>query len=559
MITHKSPISCVSSLYKKYIITAGYDNQVILWDIKNGKSVSRGFHDHLANQCEFSPCGKYAVSTSSDYSSRIWHVPSMKLAAVLFGHTDDVEGVAFHPYKQLIATCSRDKTICIFDYNGSLLSRLHGHTADVISITWEKNDDVVISSSDDGTIKKWDVETGAILRNIDLGGAETDTVVVLDNGVILAGNDNGEIIIIEEGSIKPIKAHEAGIKRLVYDRKTDVVISLSYDRRVNIWMLSNANLELIVSSSLPETVWPRSCTVYDEGKIAFSTFGDRYATFDYKLNNWEFNKVENTFGLNASYSVGDIIYRVGDSGIVSDSLGEKYALGSLCNFIIEYEGLIVTGGQTGVIFDALNKLSVYQHRSPLNCAAIFETNEGKRLIVGSYTGEGIILSKDINGFLKFETTVKLHDNAIKGLAAFGKEVFSVCADTSVTFYNAEKKEIVKSIKNAHDKIANGCAYDGRGGFVSISRDLNLYIWTDMTAEKIRTPSENSIKCISVSFCSNYICIGNYTGWVGVYDRTERKWILWCRESASGISSLHYNKYLGFVATSYDGSINYISI
>ncbi|WP_323851709.1 WD40 repeat domain-containing protein [Xenorhabdus szentirmaii] len=74
---HFSPISGIASFQERYLATAGYDNQVILWDAQNKQAIHRVNHDHLANQCSFSPDGRWLVSASSDYSARIWEVPAM--------------------------------------------------------------------------------------------------------------------------------------------------------------------------------------------------------------------------------------------------------------------------------------------------------------------------------------------------------------------------------------------------------------------------------------------------------------------------------------------------
>src|SRR5579883_2794411 len=82
MIKHTSPISGIATYKNQFVATAGYDNRVILWEAKTKTSIACGFHDHLVNQCQFSSDGKYLVSSSSDYSARLWSIPEMKLIAV---------------------------------------------------------------------------------------------------------------------------------------------------------------------------------------------------------------------------------------------------------------------------------------------------------------------------------------------------------------------------------------------------------------------------------------------------------------------------------------------
>jgi WD40 repeat protein len=93
---HVAPIRGFAT-HKNLIATAGYDNDVTLWDHRVGKPIARGRHDHFANQCAFSPDGSLLVSASSDHTARIWEIPSMRLRAVLCGDEDDVVKALFSP------------------------------------------------------------------------------------------------------------------------------------------------------------------------------------------------------------------------------------------------------------------------------------------------------------------------------------------------------------------------------------------------------------------------------------------------------------------------------
>lgn len=98
--------------------------------------------------------------------------------------------------------------------------------------------------------------------------------------------------------------------------------------------------------------------------------------------------------------------------------------------------IVVTGGQLGVLFDAVTGRQLYQHRSPLNCAAQFTGVNGTTcVVVGAYTGEGVVLELQGDGTLQHRTTLRLHDNAVKGLAVSGDSIFSVCADTGASWFD----------------------------------------------------------------------------------------------------------------------------
>lgn len=555
MIEHAAPISGIATFKEKYVATAGYDNQVILWDAVSGCSLARGLHDHLANQCTFSPDGTYLASSGSDYSCRIWHLPDMRLVTILGDHSDDVEGVAFHPEKPLIATSSRDSIVRVFDLDGTLKVRMEGHKADVISVAWVGNTDLLVSSSDDGTIKRWDAQSGAVLEDLDMGGIETDTIAITDCGVIIAGNDAGQIFCFDGTDRRGYAAHDAGIKKLVYDADHFALISLSYDRCMKIWHCDELGcLRLAQNAELPAIVWPRSCAFLNRDEIVFVTFGSRYATYNYQTAEWKLSGINPTQGYNAICDRKGDIFAVGDAGLVFRN-GEMISdCGSLCNFLTDFGPFLVTGGQMGALFNAETGEELYQHHSPLNCAAAFLRNGQPYLVVGSYTGDGIIFHLK-NDQLIHDRTLRLHANAIKGIAASPELIFSVAADTAAAFTSVEELKQTHYLAKGHNKIANGCAAMEGNLFVSISRDLKLRVWENFKIQEIATPHENSIKCIAITPDGRYICTGNYVGYVGIYDREQAAWPVWERLTASGISSLTL-KHDGtsFLASSYDGKI-----
>jgi WD40 repeat protein len=68
-----------------------------------------------------------------------------------------VDDVAFHADGQRVATCSRDKTIRIWDVSTAQeILTLNGHTEPVRSIRFLADGQKQISASMDGTIRTWD-------------------------------------------------------------------------------------------------------------------------------------------------------------------------------------------------------------------------------------------------------------------------------------------------------------------------------------------------------------------------------------------------------------------
>lgn len=551
---HFGPISGIATYKDHYIATAGYDNQVILWDARNQTPIQRVLHDHLANQCAFNSSGTLLVSASSDYTARVWEVPSLRLKSVLIGHDDDIEMAAFSPDGQTIATCSRDHSIRVFDLSGQTLNILLGHTADVISVCWSADGQTLVSSSDDGSIRRWDANTGQQLEIIDLGGVETDTVALSREGIIFAGDDEGKISIISAYGTQLQPAHSAGIKRIIWDDNQRLLISLSYDRSVMLWHLQQDGcLVKTAETSLPSIIWPRSCALLGSHRIAFVTFGSRYATWDFATQTWDLSGIEPAVSLNAVAVVGEEVYSIGDAGILHINGQASVKAGSLCNFLLPFGDSVLTGGQMGTVFDARTGATLYQHRSPLNCGTTFIKNGVLHAAIGTYTGEALIFALDQQQ-PRFVTQVSMHENAIKGIAADETYIFSVCATAAAAFFRIADFTLETYLDKAHERISNGCTQI-QGGFASIGRDLKLRLWRDGNSEVFDTPHSHSIKCIAISRDSSMIATGSYGGTVALFDLKKRVWTSVEKPTASGISCLtHDASGEGFLASAYDGRI-----
>ncbi|MGX7826339.1 WD40 repeat domain-containing protein [Actinokineospora sp. 24-640] len=555
MIQHRGPISGVAAYNDSYVLTAGYDNQVILWRQSDKQPLARCWHDHLANQATFSPDGRYALTSSSDYGARLWTVPDLRLVAVFADQDDDVEMSVFHPRRQWVATASRDHRVRVYDFTGALVCTMVGHTADVISVEWARDSDELVSSSDDGTIKRWSAPSGRLLDDLDMAGVETDTIAISSDGTIFAGNDDGEVIVVRGGDREVIPAHEAGIKRLVLDDARGLMVSLSYDRTMRLWDVTGGTPVPSATTGLPADVWPRSCAFAGTSSLVFATFGATYRAYDYRSGVWEDTPIEPTYGYNAVLpeSCGSVL-AVGDAGIVWRDGVEIARTGSLCNFLTAAPGTVFAGGQLGTVFDALTGAELHQHRSPLNCGVGFEREGVTHVVVGAYTGEGLLFRVPSPGTVEYVRDLRLNGNAVKGVAVSGDYLFAVAADASATWYRISTLEHVETVDDAHDRIANGCAGLGGGWFASVSRDLTLRIWSpDRTAEVLSTPHPNSIKCVAASDDGRYVATAGYAGLVAVYDRAARSWLPTSRPTTSGISSIAYDADgARFVAASYDG-------
>jgi len=530
---------------------------VILWDAETGRSLARGYHDHLVNQCDFDPRGEYLLTASSDYSARLWTLPDLRLAKVLVGHDDDVMKASFSPSGEFIATCSCDTTLAIFDRDGVMLHRLRGHNGVIEGFDWSRDGRELRSCGTDGTLRSWDAATGECIGVRTFDGVDVDVVVTTTGGAAYAGDNGGQITRIgPDGSTSSVQGHEAGVKRLILAPDESRLISLGYDNSVILWTLDDAGTpSLTRRSTYPDCVWARSAAFLDNQRSVHGTFGSKYAIWDWAADAWDLTDVEPPLGLNAVMEEDGHVYAIGDAGALIRDGRKVGGPGTLCNFLVSVGELMLTGGQKGIVYNARTGEALYNHGIPLNFGVAFARAGEAQVAIGSYSGHLLVFRVDGDRIVLVRS-LAAHGNAIKGVSTDGVSLFSGSADGELVAHDIETLEPTRRIEGAHDGILNStCAF--AGGFATVSRDLTMRLWRGDEREVLHSRHPNSIKCMAADPAGGLIASGSYGGTIEIYDVAAGQWLEpLLRPTAAGISCIAWAPARGcFLAASYDGSLH----
>ena len=134
-----------------------------------------GDQTRTVRSCRWSPCGAFIAATSFDSTTLIWERQSddggmavddeeeaFQCVAVLEGHENEVKDVAWSTSGELLATCSRDKKIWLWEAGADeegvefeCICILSGHSQDVKCVRWHPHRPWLLSASYDDTVKLW--------------------------------------------------------------------------------------------------------------------------------------------------------------------------------------------------------------------------------------------------------------------------------------------------------------------------------------------------------------------------------------------------------------------
>jgi WD40 repeat protein len=162
------------------------------------------------------------------------------------GHRDSLYDARLSPSGEVLATCSHDRQINLWNVaNGELIRTLSGHNGAVFKLAYSSDGSVLASASADGTVKIWKVATGERLDTLGQPEGEQCAVVISpDDAWIVAGGADRQvrkwrILSREAPQINPLvfsrTSHESSIVQLAFSPDGARLVSASEGGELILW------------------------------------------------------------------------------------------------------------------------------------------------------------------------------------------------------------------------------------------------------------------------------------------------------------------------------------
>ena len=104
-----------------FLISGSDDRSARIWNIRDGSSVILGDSQSAIVSVRVSPDGKSVAAGNKRGEVLVWNLRSGHLVALLKGHTDIVDGIAFMPNGEGLVTSSFDGALNHWDIDKSTL------------------------------------------------------------------------------------------------------------------------------------------------------------------------------------------------------------------------------------------------------------------------------------------------------------------------------------------------------------------------------------------------------------------------------------------------------
>ncbi|MFG2246687.1 protein kinase [Spirillospora sp. NPDC048823] len=178
-------------------------------------------HTGAVRSVAFSPDGKLLASCSNDETVRLWDVATRRsIARPLTGYTDTVNAVAFSPDGKLLAVGGNDTTVRLWDVATHIpVGRpLTGHTDSVHSLAFSP-DGKILAVADDDTVWLWDVAARTAIGRPRVKHGPHGLVFAVafsPDGRILAADENDTVRLWDVATRTPTGRPLAGHTGYVY-------------------------------------------------------------------------------------------------------------------------------------------------------------------------------------------------------------------------------------------------------------------------------------------------------------------------------------------------------
>lgn len=239
-------------------------HKIRLYDLNKGEiqALLRG-HVNVVNAMAFSPDGKLLVSGGADYMAIIWDVAQRKPLHFLKGHTNQLYGVAFSPDGKRVVTASDDTTLRIWQVSdGKMIAELKGHKEDVSrALAIRPTDGMIASGDGTGEIRFWNGVTGHYIKSLQSPSVGVGAMAFSPDGTKLLASSGR----VSGRDIATIWDVASGKSLVQYTKHDNIIIAANFspdgrlavtgggsDKSIHVWEAATGKTRsVLVGTGLP--------------------------------------------------------------------------------------------------------------------------------------------------------------------------------------------------------------------------------------------------------------------------------------------------------------------
>lgn len=188
----------------KMVVSSGFGGSLVLWEgLDSLNSISWQAHALPVCDVSISPDGTRVVSGSRDKKVRVWSLPERSMIGQLDGHDHEVKSVRFSPDGSMIASAGFDKTVRLWDANQyACVKVFEGHSGNIHSLAFHPSRPYLVSGGDDALLHVWDLQKMVLHSVFELPTGTRSIAFSPDGKFLVAAKANGCFRVISQEELK---------------------------------------------------------------------------------------------------------------------------------------------------------------------------------------------------------------------------------------------------------------------------------------------------------------------------------------------------------------------
>ena len=228
--------------------------------------------------------GQYRAAANQRGEVRVWHEAGQTLHLAWRAHTDSVWGLAFSPDERTLASGSSDGSVKLWDVASGALLWSSWQTKEITCLAFSPDGSLLASGGLDGTVRLWDPQLGTPLQEV----PHPDPVFALawspDGRRLASGGFDGHIRLWQRQPTglarcsQTLSQHTHWVRGLAFAPDGSRLASASWDGSIKLWAVE--------SGRCLETLSGHTQPVHS---IAWSADGGTLASgsFDHTIRLWD--------------------------------------------------------------------------------------------------------------------------------------------------------------------------------------------------------------------------------------------------------------------------------
>ena len=246
----------------KWLVTAGTDKTIRVWDAASGKPVHR-MDGHAGNVRGLAllPDGKRVLSSSADKTVRLWDFTTGRWLRTYDAANTYVTNIALLPDGKRFLASGSDGSVWLWDTeSGDILKRYNTEPVAVYALavtsdgkravagTWDTRRNS-LRPGDDGSwlppIHVWvfDIDTGAELRRITAPASVSHVMLSPDSKLAAFGTDTGVALWnLDTGELRRFTGLSRRVTCATFTRDGKHLVSTGYDNGLHVWEVATGKM-----------------------------------------------------------------------------------------------------------------------------------------------------------------------------------------------------------------------------------------------------------------------------------------------------------------------------